>query len=111
MPIEWVGVASAIGRRGNRFSRSLLRRNEAMDQIRKQVDRARRRLWLELFLGRLVKCWFFALLAAVIAIAVPKLVTIEHLPAQWAAWWLGGSVAAGALVALLWTWVNGRTEL
>jgi hypothetical protein len=81
-----------------------------MDQILKQVDRARRRLWVELFFSRLVKCWFAALLVATIAVAVPKLVAIEGLPAQWSAWWLGGSVAAGLGVALVWTMIRGRTE-
>jgi hypothetical protein len=82
-----------------------------MDQIRKQVDRARRRLWLELFLGRLVKCCFFTLLAAVIAIAVPRLVAIEDLPIQWDAWWLGGAAGLGVAVSLLWTLLRGRSEL
>jgi hypothetical protein len=81
-----------------------------MDQIRKQVDRARRRLWAELFFGRLVKCWFVALLVATIAVAVPKVMTIENLPAQWSAWWLGGAVALGLVVALAWTMIRGRSE-
>jgi hypothetical protein len=81
-----------------------------MDQIRKQVDRARRRLWIELFLSRLVTCLFVALLVATAAVAVPKFVAIEGLPASWAAWWLGGSVAAGTIVALAWTTVRGRSE-
>lgn len=82
-----------------------------MDQIHKQVARARRRLWLELFLNRLIRCWFVTLLAAAAAIAIPRLVTIENLPAQWTAWWLGGGVAAGLLVALAWTWLRGRSEM
>jgi hypothetical protein len=82
-----------------------------MDQIRKQVARARRRLWLELFLSRLVKCWFLALAAAAIAVAVPKLVAIDNLPAQWNAWWLGGAVATGVVISLAWTWLRGRSEL
>ena len=82
-----------------------------MDQIRKQVDRARRRLWLELLLGRLVKCWFVALAGAVIAIAVPKVIAIDGLPAQWAEMWLGGAVGAGLLVAFAWTLIRGRSEL
>jgi hypothetical protein len=81
-----------------------------MDQIRQQVDRARRRLWVELFLGRLVRCWFAALLVATIAVAVPKLVAIEGLPAQWSAWWLGGAVALGLVVALVWTIIRGHSE-
>ena len=82
-----------------------------MDQIRLQVDRARRRLWIELFLGRLVKCWFAALAVAVIAVAVPKIVAIENLPAAWSIAWLIGAVGAGLLVALVWTWLRGRSEL
>lgn len=81
-----------------------------MDQIRKQVDRARRRLWMELFLGRVIKCWFVALLIATAAVAAPKLVAIENLPTQWAAWWLGGAVVAGLGVAFVWTLVRGRSE-
>jgi hypothetical protein len=80
-------------------------------QIRKQVDRARRRLWLELFLGRLTTCLFIALAAAAIAIAVPKLFIIENLPQQWAAWCLAGATGAGILTALAWTLVRGRSEL
>jgi hypothetical protein len=82
-----------------------------MDQIRKQVSRARRRLWVELLLNRLIRCWFVTLLAAVVAIAVPKIVAIENLPAAWSAWWLGGAMGLGLAVALVWTWVRGRSEL
>jgi hypothetical protein len=82
-----------------------------MDHIRQQVARARRRLWVELFLARLVKCLFASLLVGTIAVAVPRLAVIDNLPAQWDAWWLGGSLAAGLLVALAWTWLRGRSEL
>jgi hypothetical protein len=82
-----------------------------MDQIRKQVSRARRRLWVELFLNRLIRCWFVTLLVAAAAIAMPKLVAVENLPAQWTAAWLGGAIGGGLLAALLWTWLRGRSEL
>ncbi|MBL9165316.1 MAG: hypothetical protein JNL18_21490 [Planctomycetaceae bacterium] len=82
-----------------------------MDQIRKQVARARRRLWMELFLNRLVNCWFAALIVAAVAIALPKFVAIADLPANWAASWLIGALAAGLTVALGWTWLRGRSEL
>ncbi len=78
-----------------------------MDQIRKQVALARRRLWLELFLQRLIKCWFVALLVATAAVAVPKLVAVGDLPASWSAWWLGGAVVVGLLAALAWTSLRG----
>jgi hypothetical protein len=82
-----------------------------MDQIRKQIDRARRRLRIELFLRRLVACWFVALLGAAIAIAVPKFVAIETLPPNWDALWLGGALAIGALFAFAWTWLRGQSSL
>ncbi|HYO25105.1 MAG TPA: hypothetical protein VEQ85_09150 [Lacipirellulaceae bacterium] len=82
-----------------------------MDQLRKQVERARRRLSLELFLGRLVRCWFVALAAAAIAIAVPKVVLIEGLPAAWEWWSLGAAIVAGLGVALAWTAMRGRTAV
>jgi hypothetical protein len=85
--------------------------NAKQVSIRKQVSRARRRLWVELLLNRLIRCWFVTLLVAAIAIAVPKLIAINNLPEQWTAWWLGGAVVAGMLVALGWTWLRGRSEL
>ena len=82
-----------------------------MDQIRKQVARARRRLWVELFVNRLIRCWFVTLLVAAVAIAIPRLIAIENLPEPWTAWWMGGAIGAGLLVALVWTWLRGRSEL
>jgi len=87
-----------------------------MDQIREQVRRARRRLSLELFLNRLLRCWFGALIVAVVAIGVPKLWAVGHLfseglPQNWSLLCLLGCLGAGLLVALVWTWLRGRTEL
>jgi hypothetical protein len=82
-----------------------------MDQIRQQVDLARRRLWLELFVSRLIKCWFAALCVAAGAIAVPKAVIIEQLPTQWDAICLIAALVAGVVAALAWTLVRSRTPL
>lgn len=82
-----------------------------MDKILQQVSRARRRLWVELFLNRVVRCLFFTLLAATTAIAVPKIVTIENLPAQWNVWWLGGAAGAALVAAVFWMLVRGRSDL
>ena len=87
-----------------------------MDQIREQVRRARRRLSLELFLNRLLRCWFFALALAVAAIAVPKLWAIDQLAGDWLPinWSLAcvlAALAGGLVVALVWTWLRGRSEL
>jgi hypothetical protein len=82
-----------------------------MDQILAQVKQAQRRLWLELFLNRLMRCWFAALAVAVLAIAAPKLVAIENLPSGWTVLCLGVSLAAGLVVACAWTWLRGRSRL
>lgn len=82
-----------------------------MDKILEQVARARRRLWMELFVNRLVWCWFACLLVAVVAIGAPKLVAMENLPEAWTSWWMGGALAGGILAALLWTLWRGRSEL
>ncbi|HMO86297.1 MAG TPA: hypothetical protein PKC18_15395, partial [Lacipirellulaceae bacterium] len=63
-----------------------------MDSLRQQVARARRRLWLQLFLGRLAWCWLAALAAATVAVALPKLIALPALPAWWTLAWTGGSL-------------------
>ncbi|MAT71023.1 MAG: hypothetical protein CMJ58_16035 [Planctomycetaceae bacterium] len=82
-----------------------------MDQLRQQVARARRRLSTELFLHRLVTCLVAGLAAAAAAIAVPKIVVVENLPANWAVLWLAGGVVGAVLAALAWTWLRGRSDL
>ena len=82
-----------------------------MDQIRDQVRRARRRLSLELFVNRLLRCWFVALMLSVVAIAVPKLWAVQNLPANWSLLCVLAGLALGLLVALVWTGWHGRSEL
>lgn len=82
-----------------------------MDQILRQVARARRKLYLELFLRRLVRCWFVALAMAVVAIALPKMVAIENLSPHWVRWSILGSLLTGTVAALAWTWWRGHTTL
>jgi hypothetical protein len=82
-----------------------------MDQLRQQVARARRRLVLEQFLGRLVWCLLGALSLAAIGIAAPRIVTIQNLPADWDMAWLGGALGAGIVIALLWTFIKSRSQL
>ncbi len=50
-----------------------------MDQLRKQVARARRRLIIEQFLGRLIWCLLGALSLAAIAIAAPRVISYRRL--------------------------------
>ncbi|NOZ40001.1 MAG: hypothetical protein GXP24_07225 [Planctomycetes bacterium] len=81
-----------------------------MDQIREQVRRARRRLSLELFLNRLLRCWFASFVLVVVALAVPKLWAVD-LPANWPLWCVLTGLTFGLLFALTWTWWRGRSEL
>ena len=79
-----------------------------MDQIREQVKRAQRRLSVELFINRLLRCWFAALVIAVLAIAVPKVWSIGHLfadglPTNWSAGCVVAGLVAGVIAALAWT--------
>lgn len=82
-----------------------------MDQILAQVSRAYRRLWVELFLNRLFVCVLVGLVVAVVAIAVPKVITVANLPAQWTWWCAIGGVGMGSLAALVWTLVRGLNKL
>lgn len=82
-----------------------------MEQLLEQVGRARRKLWLELFVNRLLRCWFFALLAAVVAIAVPKLFVVENLPENWPLLSMAIALGIGLVAALVWTYWSGRSQL
>jgi hypothetical protein len=82
-----------------------------MDQLRKQVARARRRLILEQFLGRFVWCLLGALSVAAIAIAAPRIAVIENLPANWDYSWFLGAFAAAAFAAAVWTYISNRSPI
>ncbi len=82
-----------------------------MDQILAQVSRVRRRLWLELFLNRLVTCLFVSLAIALVAMGIPKLVSIPGLPANWTWWCAAVGLGAGTIFALVWTLVSGLSTL
>lgn len=82
-----------------------------MDSLREQVSRARRRLILEQFLRRLVWCLLAALIIAVVAIALPRIVAFANLPQNWDALWFTGALVAGLLAAAGWTACSNRSEL
>ena len=82
-----------------------------MDQLRQQVARARRRLVLEQFLGRLVWCLLGTLTFAAIGVAVPRIIAIEILWANWDLAWLVGALAVGFLGATAWTLISHRGPL
>jgi hypothetical protein len=82
-----------------------------MDQLRQQVARARRRLILEQFLGRLVWCLLAAFTLAVLGIAAPRIIAIENLPVNWDMAWLAGALGVGFLVAAVWTYIKSRSQI
>lgn len=84
-----------------------------MNDIVRQVERARRRLNTELFLRVLPWSMFGALLIACLALAVPKIWVIPTTTTAsgWQTWmlsWLGGAAVAGVVFAVVWTWCVRR---
>ena len=77
-----------------------------METLRKQVARARRRMIVGQFFAALAWCWFAALLVAALAIGATKIWPLEIDSWIWAAAWIGGSLAAGVIVAAFWTWLR-----
>jgi hypothetical protein len=82
-----------------------------MDQLHLQVARARRRLVLELFLIRAVRCLFIGLVLATLAIAVPRITTLHVIPARWDVICLASGLGLGLFSAALWTFARSRTSL
>lgn len=82
-----------------------------MDQIRRQVAQARRRLILQQFMRVFPWCLFVAMLVAAIGLAVPKIWVLAVDQRIWLWSWVGGSAAAALLVALTWTFVVRRGTL
>jgi len=82
-----------------------------MNELREQVARARRRLVWEQFLARCVWCLFAALVAAAVAIAVPRVIAIAGLPARWDSIWLLGGLGVGIAAAAIWTIITRRSAL
>src|SRR5688500_10435834 len=82
-----------------------------MDEIKRQVSRAQRRLVLEQFLTVIGWSLFATLLLAAIGLAIPRLWAINVIQQTWDWSWIGGGIAAGLLVAGVWTYVIRHTKL
>ena len=78
-----------------------------MDVLKQQVRRAQRRLTLQRFFAVLSWSWFASLLAAANLIGVDKYYPLGVLP--WG--WVAGSLGAGFVFAVGWTWFTGRGQL
>lgn len=78
-----------------------------MEKLKQQVRIARRRMAMQRFLRTLPWCCFATLLVAAILIGVDK-----YYPLGLKVWaWPAMAVAAGAVVAAGWVWLNRRSEL
>ena len=87
-----------------------------MNEINKQVSRARRRLILGRFFSVLTWAVFASLLLAVVGLAIPKIWHLGFLqePAKWDAWlysWIIGSVVVGLITTAIVTWSQRGTRL
>jgi len=79
-----------------------------MEEIRRQVARARRRLILQQFLGILPWSLLTALVIAAIGLALPKIWILNLDSRTWTLSWLGGAVGGGLFVALICTYFVRR---
>jgi tetratricopeptide (TPR) repeat protein len=82
-----------------------------MEEIKRQVGRAQRRLVLQQFLMVIGWSLFATLLIAVVGLAIPRLWVLNVIKDTWDWSWIGGGIAAGLLVASVWTYIIRRTKL
>jgi hypothetical protein len=82
-----------------------------METLRRQVQIAYRRLLMQRFLGTLAWCWFATLMIAAIGVAIPKFFPLPFEPLVWNGAWIGGALAAGLLIAGLWTYLTKQNQL
>ncbi|MCH2125777.1 MAG: hypothetical protein MK165_13350 [Pirellulaceae bacterium] len=87
-----------------------------MEEIKRQVANAQRRLILNQFLRIFSWCLFTALLVATCAVAVPKLWVLQitadadHV-ALWNSSWIGGMTAVGLILAMVSTYLVRRSSI
>jgi hypothetical protein len=82
-----------------------------MEEIKRQVGRARRRLVLQQFLRVIGWSLFATLVLAAIGLAIPRLFVLAVDQQVWDASWIGGGVAVGLLMAGFWTYWIRRSGL
>ena len=82
-----------------------------MNEISKQVNQARQRLNLQSFLSVVFWSAFVGLAIACVGVAIKKIWPVSVEPAVWQWSWIGGSLGASLLVAIILTIVRRRSSL
>lgn len=82
-----------------------------MDQIRRQVAAARRRMVMQQFLKVAPWCLFGTLVVAALALAIPKIWALGIDTQTWTWSWIGGACTVGMLIAIAWTFAIRRGSL
>src|SRR3954468_10209325 len=82
-----------------------------MEDIKRQVGRAQRRLVLQQFWRVFGWSLFATLLLATVGLAIPRIWVLNIDQQAWDWSWIGGGIGAGLLVAAIWTYVIRRTGL
>ncbi len=82
-----------------------------MEEIKRQVSRARRRLMLQQFLRVIGWSLFASLLVAAIGLAVPRIWVLPVEARVWDLGWVAGGAILGLIMAGLWTYLIRRSSL
>lgn len=87
-----------------------------MEELNRQVSRARSRMTWQLFMRIAPWCLFATSIVALIGVAIPKVwplpITSTDEGAQIWFWsWAGGGLALGLLSAVVWTWFARRSAM
>jgi hypothetical protein len=82
-----------------------------VEEIKRQVGRARRRLVLQQFLRVFGWSLFATLLIAAVGLAIPRIWVLNVQPQIWDWSWIGGGVGVGLLMAAIWTYLIRRSRL
>jgi GNAT superfamily N-acetyltransferase len=82
-----------------------------MEEIKRQVGRAQRRLVLQQFWRVFGWSLFATLLLAAIGLAIPRIWVLNVQPQAWDWGWIGGGLGVGLLMAAIWTYVIRRSRL
>ena len=82
-----------------------------MDEITRQVTRARRRMLALQFVQFVSRALLGALLVAVIALAIPKIWSVEFGGSVWTWSWIAGAIAVGLLIGGGMTYLRASSSL